>query len=148
MVFRPRRGLVVAVTHSMSTLFLRGQLSYLRQQGFDLTLLSSSGDEARKTAEQEAIRAVEIQMSRTISPFQDLQSLARILTFLLSHRPAMVNAGTPKAGLLVLFSAWLTRVPIRIYTMRGLRLETARGIQYFLLRAIEWLTCRMSTHII
>ncbi len=52
-------------------------------------------------------------------------------------RPHVVNAGTPKAGLLFTVAARLTRVPLRLYTVRGLRLETATGTDRWLFTMAE-----------
>jgi len=48
-----------------------------------------------------------------------------------------VVVGTPKASLLSLMAAWLVRVPIRVYVLRGLRLEGATGVRRYLLRWTE-----------
>src|SRR5205085_8104255 len=63
-------------------------------------------------------------------------------------RPQLVNAGTPKAGLLGMLAAWAARVPVRVYTLHGLRLETARGIKLRVLRAMERLAMRCAHRII
>lgn len=39
----------------------------------------------------------------------------------------VVNVGTPKAALLGMLAAFVLRVPVRIYLVRGLRLETVPG---------------------
>jgi glycosyltransferase involved in cell wall biosynthesis len=57
-------------------------------------------------------------------------------------KPNVVFVGTPKAGLLGTLAAVITRVPYRIYVLRGLRLETANGAMRRLLIAMERLTAR------
>jgi glycosyltransferase involved in cell wall biosynthesis len=52
-------------------------------------------------------------------------------------RPAIVNEGTPKAGLLGVMAARLARVPVVVYLLRGLRFEGARGGRRLLLAACE-----------
>jgi glycosyltransferase involved in cell wall biosynthesis len=65
-----------------------------------------------------------------------------------SCRPAVTNVGTPKAGLLAGLAAWFARVPCRIYTLRGLRLETATGLQRMLLYLTEWVACRAAHRVV
>src|SRR4030095_75180 len=76
-------------------------------------------------------------MHREIRPFADLISLFRLFRLLRKLKPDIVNASTPKAGLLGMIAAFLAGVRIRIYTLRGLRLETKSGWQRFLLKNTE-----------
>jgi Glycosyl transferase 4-like domain len=78
-----------------------------------------------------------VPMEREISPFKDLVSLVRIYRVLRHIRPAIVNAGTPKAGLLGMIAACAAGVPVRIYSLLGLRWETARGLKRFVLGVAE-----------
>jgi glycosyltransferase involved in cell wall biosynthesis len=89
-----------------------------------------------------------VPMEREISPLHDLISLARIWSVLRRIRPAICNAGTPKAALLVTVAAWLARIPVRIYTMRGLRLETAQGLKRFILSVTERIACACAHRVI
>jgi glycosyltransferase involved in cell wall biosynthesis len=66
-------------------------------------------------------------MAREPDPARDVVSLARLVPVIRRLAPEIVNAGTPKAGLLGMLAARATGVPIRIYLLRGLRLETATG---------------------
>jgi glycosyltransferase involved in cell wall biosynthesis len=97
-----------------------------------------------KLVQEEGVQFFPVPMAREISPFQDLRSLIRIFFLLRRLRPAATNFSTPKAGLLGTIAAALARVPCRIYTLRGLRLETAAGIKRRLLWVSEWLACRSS----
>jgi glycosyltransferase involved in cell wall biosynthesis len=63
-------------------------------------------------------------------------------------RPAICNAGTPKAGLLVGLAAWMNRVPCRVYTLRGLRLETATGLKRRVLLLTERVACGCAHRVI
>jgi glycosyltransferase involved in cell wall biosynthesis len=143
---RPR--LLVAVTDSISCALLQGQLAYARRRGFDVALLCSPGTVSERTAERERVTLFPVTMKRRISPGRDLMALVEIYRALRQFRPDIVNAGTPKAGLLVTLAAWLCHVPCRIYTLRGLYLETASGPSRLFLETMERLTSSMAGRVI
>jgi hypothetical protein len=57
-------------------------------------------------------------MARRITPLRDLATTARLSRWLRKVRPDIVDAHTPKGGLLGMVGAWLARVPVRVYHMR------------------------------
>ena len=132
-----RRRLCYVVTHSVTSKFLRGQLRYMRANGYDVTLISSPGKDLDLLKETEGVDIITVPMEREIHPLDDLRALIRLYNVLRNIRPHVVNAGTPKAGLLAILAAFFARIPVRIYTLRGLRLETATGIKRFLLTLTE-----------
>lgn len=127
---------------------LRGQLAYMRSIGWDVHVVSSPDRELSAAVEREAVKAHSLPMRREISPFQDLRSLIRWILLLLRLRPAITNVSTPKAALLGNIAAFATRVPRRIYVIRGLRLEGTSGTLRRILIALEKLTIAMSTDLI
>ena len=60
----------------------------------------------------------------------------------------MVHSMTPKAGLLCMLAAWLTRVPRRVHTFTGLVWPTATGLSRRILMFTDWVTCTCATHVI
>ena len=63
-------------THAMSADFLmRGQLAFLREQGFDVTLIASPHESLFAVAEREGVTVIPISMEREISPLRDLKAL-------------------------------------------------------------------------
>jgi glycosyltransferase involved in cell wall biosynthesis len=86
---------------------------------------------------QQRVETLAIPMRRGIAPLADLLSLLRLCRALRRLRPDLTEFSTPKAGLLGAFAAWLCGVPIRIYILRGLRLETASGIRRRILLGAE-----------
>jgi len=80
-------------------------------------------------------------MQREISPGRDLISLWRLWRVIRKIRPDVINVGTPKAGLLGGLAGFLARVPHRVYTLHGLRLETTHGLKRALLTYSERLAC-------
>jgi glycosyltransferase involved in cell wall biosynthesis len=76
-------------------------------------------------------------MEREIAPLRDLRSLFELVRLLRRLGPDIVSASTPKAGLLGMLAATLARVPHRVRTIRGLRLETTEGWKRALLSMAE-----------
>jgi glycosyltransferase involved in cell wall biosynthesis len=140
--------LLLAVTDPRSTVFLRGQVAAARAAGFEVSLLSGPGPMATALAAAEGAHLVEVEMARDMAPARDLASLVAIVRALRRLRPDIVNAGTPKAGLLVLLAARLVRVPCRVHTLHGLRGETLRGLRKHLVTALTRLTCGLAQRVI
>jgi glycosyltransferase involved in cell wall biosynthesis len=141
--------LVMAVNSAIALGFLQGQLQFFQDRGFDVNVLCP---ERRKdeweVARPEGVPIIEVPMEREIAPLRDLMSLWRLWRTMLMLRPAVTNVGTPKAGLLGGFAAWLCRVPCRFYTLHGLRFETTKGLRRRLLIYAERLACRFAHRVI
>ena len=136
----PGLALVVVVTHPMTArLLLAGQLRHLAESGFRVTLVTSPGRDLDGVAEREGVEVRSLPMSRELNPWRDAISFVRLVRLLRRLQPDVVSAGTPKAGFLAMTAARITGVPVRIYTLRGLRLETATGLKRWLLRRAETL---------
>lgn len=138
---------VHAVTISQSLNLMKSQIGYLKERGYEMTLVSSPGEELEAAA-QEGTLTYEVPMEREISLRRDILSLLRLIRFYRRYKPAISNVGTPKAGLLAGMAAFLTRVPCRIYTLRGLRLETTSGIKRKVLLFMEKIACLCAHRVI
>lgn len=121
--------LVVGITHPQTCLVLKGRLRALREAGFRVTLVSSAGAMLDRMAASEGIETIAIPMERQIAPWADLVSLVRLWRLLLRLKPDVVEFSTPKAGLLGMLAGLLAGVPLRVYLLRGLKLETTTGIK-------------------
>jgi glycosyltransferase involved in cell wall biosynthesis len=127
--------------------FCRGVLKMLSEK-YEVVALSSPGVEMQTIAEREGVRTIEVPMERHISLMKDVRALWQlILVFRLEH-PTMVHSMTPKAGLLCMVAAWLTRVPVRVHTFTGLVFPTAKGLQRKLLMLTDRITCHCATYVI
>ena len=138
----------ITVPESSATL-LRGQLGWFREQGWDVHLVTSPGGPLDTVAEREKVTIHPLPMERDTSPAKDAVALFRWIRLLRRLRPDVLNVGTPKAGLLGSIAGWLTRVPRRVYILRGLRLEGARSKpQLAVLWLAERLTVLLATEVV
>lgn len=137
---------ITTVSLSLDIL-LKGQLAFFNHY-FEVVGVASGEERLKQVSEREGIRTVNIPMSREISLWQDFQSLILLIVLFIKERPYIVHANTPKASLLSMVAAWITRVPHRIYLVTGLRFETASGKFRNLLIAMEKITCRCATKVI
>ena len=131
----------------MSVGFVKGMLPDLTKK-YEVVLLSSPGPEMDEAREQYGVRTIEVPMERHISPVKDFLSLCRLIRVFLKERPDMVHSMTPKAGLLCMTAAWLTRVPVRIHTFTGLVWPTSTGLKRRILMLTDAITCWCATHVI
>ena len=127
---------------------MRGQLRFVREMGFDVTVITGPGRGLDQAGVQEGVEAIAVPMSRKVSVRQDVRSLYQLWRTLRRLRPNITNVGTPKAGLLAGMAAWVNRVPCRVYTLHGLRLETTRGLQRRLLWCCERVACACAHEVI
>jgi len=126
---------------------LKGQLRFMASNGFDVKGVSSEGEELREVHENEGIVMEAINMSRKITPFQDLKSLWEMWNFLRKEKPQIVHTHTPKAGIIGMLAARLAGVPHRLHTVAGLPLMEATGIKRKILNFVEKLTYSSATRV-
>lgn len=121
--------ILVGVTSPQTCLVLGDRLEALQTAGFRVSLLSGPGRLADQAIADDSVRAYSIPMGRGISLVADLTALLRIFLLLRRLKPDIVEFSTPKAGLLGSMAACLSRIPARVYFLRGLRLETTAGLK-------------------
>ncbi|MCU7598173.1 glycosyltransferase family 4 protein [Riemerella anatipestifer] len=125
---------------------LRGQLRYMSDH-FDVWGISSFGKELQLVEEEEEVCASAVEMSRKITPFQDLKSLWKMWLLFRREKPCIVHTHTPKAGLIGMLASKLAGVPIRLHTVAGLPLMEAKGGKRKLLDFVEKLTYACATKV-
>ncbi|WP_259340112.1 glycosyltransferase family 4 protein [Mammaliicoccus vitulinus] len=133
------------ITVSKSVYLLKGQIEYLRENNIDMQLVSSKGKELKKYSPNIVHK---VDMNRDISIIKDIISLLKLIILFIKEKPYVVNAGTPKAGLLGMMASFITKRPYRVYTVRGLRLETVSGVKYKILYLMEKIAMYCATDII
>ncbi len=127
---------------------LDGQLRYLHAAGFRMTVLSGSDDTVEAFTAGQRAAFIAVDFEREISPWRDLRALWQLWRAFRRLAPDISHVGMPKAGLLGGLAAWFARVPCRVYTLHGLRLETARGGKRVLLKFTERLSCRLAHRVV
>lgn len=134
----PRSTILYLLTDEVSRLLVRGQLGFLLDEGFDVMAASNWATPARPAQGwDQGVSLRYLPYRREPAVRDDLRALWASISLIREVRPVIVNASTPKAGLLGMIAAWLCRVPVRVYIVRGLRLETADGFQRKLLWTLE-----------
>lgn len=145
---RTAARLVHVTTVPDSLTFVQGQVGYLKARGFEVWALSSPGDLLDEFAAREGVPVHGLEMPRRITPVHDVATTVRLWRWLREVRPDIVDAHTPKGGLLGMVSAWLAHVPVRIYHMHGLPLMTATGSRRRLLRWAERVSCLLAHQVL
>jgi glycosyltransferase involved in cell wall biosynthesis len=128
--------------------FLTGQAAFLRARGFEVQAVASPGEMLRRFGEAEGVPVHAVPMERGISPARDVVAVARLTWRLLAVRPHIVDAHTPKGGLVGMLAARLAGVPVRVYHLHGLRYATARGPVRAVLVAAERISAALATRVL
>lgn len=109
----------VATTDVSISLLLRDQIEALQSEGHEVTAICAPGSRVDWLRGQ-GIPVHTVQMSREVSPVQDLRSLLELSRYFRSQRFDAVHTHTPKAGLLGPLAARLAGVPLVVHTIHGL----------------------------
>ncbi|VAV86112.1 Alpha-1,3-N-acetylgalactosamine transferase PglA [hydrothermal vent metagenome] len=125
---------------------LKGQLKYM-SSFYNVIGITSPGDTIKDVENDEGIRVIEIEMTRSITPLKDLKSVYRLYKTLKKEIPFIVHTHTPKAGTVGMIASKLAGVPHRLHTIAGLPLLEAKGMKRWLLNTVEKITYACATKI-
>lgn len=128
--------------------FCRGLLNELKNDGYEVVAVSSPGEALDEVGSREGVKTCAVAMERRMAPLKDLKSLWKLIKVFRKEKPDMVHSITPKAGLLCMMAAWITRVPVRLHTFTGLVFPTSKGLKQKILMTTDRLTCACATHIV
>ncbi len=145
---KPKAKLVYVMTAAISAWsFLRGQLRYMREQGYDVTLVSAPCPKLQETGEREGVKTIAVPMRREPSPFHDLVTLGRLQSLFREIRPDIIHCGTPKACFLGGLAGFFAGVPVRLMTLHGMRADGLTQPTRSLVLAMERASCRSAQHV-
>ena len=116
-------------------------------QYFEVVVVSSSMTELETIEKREGVRTIGVPMQRHISIWKDVRSLFKMIRVFYQEKPYIVHSMTPKAGLISMLAAWITRVPVRMHTYTGLVFPTATGFMQRVLIWMDRLLCACATYI-
>lgn len=143
-----KKKILRAVTVPMSLCFCRDIMIKMRTMGYEMLAVTSPGPELDRLRDEDGFHSIEVKMERHISIMNDIKSLWNMIKVFRKERPYVVHSMTPKAGMICMLAAWITRVPRRVHTFTGLVWPTATGLRRRILMLTDWLTCACATHII
>ena len=124
---------------------LKGQMAFMKQNGFEVTAISSNGTEINDIISTEGCTHYVIPFTRKITPILDLWCLLKLVKLLIKIKPHVVHSHTPKAGIIGMLASFICRVPIRFHTIAGAPWFVEKGLKKALLKTIEKITIFCST---
>lgn len=142
------KKLILGVTAGGSSRLLDGQAKYFKELGYEVYLISQDHYKEPIFCQKEGIKHLPVKIVSDINPIIDILSLIKIIKHFRKVKPDIVNVGTPKMGLLGMIAAKILGVKTRIYTCRGLRFETEKGIKRWILEKMEKYTVSLAHQVI
>jgi len=128
-------------------ILLKGQLQFMLKNGLDVIAISSPQKELEEISLIEGVNTFSVEMTRIISPWQDIKSIYFVYKILKKVKPEIIHTHTPKAGIVGMLAAKLTGVPYRLHTVAGLPLLEASGAKRIVLNFVERLTYACATNV-
>ena len=126
---------------------IEGQMKFMASHNFEVVGISSPGDLLEKVGKKEGVKVKGINMSRKITPIQDLKAVIKLYQFLKKEKPFIVHTHTPKAGVVGMLASYLAKVPNRLHTVAGLPLLESTGLKRKVLNAVEKITYNCATNV-
>jgi glycosyltransferase involved in cell wall biosynthesis len=146
-IYPPKKLIRITTVPMALKYLLPGQMNFMKNNGYEVLMISADGKELPDVIEQEQCRHIVVPMTRKITPFQDLKCLWQLIKIFRKEKPDIVHSHTPKAGLLGMIAAKIAGVKVRIHTVAGLPLMVESGFKYQLLKTIEKITYAAANHV-
>lgn len=144
-----RPTLVYVTTIPMTLeLLMKGQIAFMKSRGFRVIAVSSPGPALDRTAARDEIEVFGIPMARNISPFADLKTLLMLWRLFRTINPTIAHASTGKGGPLAIIASYMARVPIKVYSLRGMMVDRRRGLVGQGLKLLERVSCGLADRVL
>ncbi len=125
---------------------LGGQLGFMNSF-YEVIAVSSEKEYLEAIGKKEGVDTFHLEMTRKITPLQDLIAVGKLYFFLKKQKPFIVHTHTPKAGIVGMLAAKLAGVPNRLHTVAGLPLLESVGLKRKVLDFVERLTYSCATKV-
>lgn len=125
---------------------LEGQLTYINQY-YEVTAVAAEKERLEKYGEKNKVNTFWVEMTRAITPIQDLRAVWKLYKFFKKEKPEIVHTHTPKAGIVGMLAATLAGVPLRLHTVAGLPLMETTGTKRKILDQVEKFTYKLATKV-
>lgn len=139
-------ALVCAVPLSFNV-FMRDHISAISEK-FQLSLLCNGIESDLKLDPSSRFEFEAIPIQRKIAPFRDLYALFKLIFLFRRAQFSLVQSITPKAGLLAMTAAFISRIPVRLHVFTGQVWATKSGLSRFILKSMDRVTAALSTHLL
>lgn len=125
---------------------LEGQLTYMDKH-YEVIAIAAEKERLEQYGKSNGVRTFWVEMTRKITPLQDLKAVVKLYKFFKKERPLIVHTHTPKAGIVGMLAGKLAGVPIRLHTVAGLPLIETSGFKRKILDLVETFTYKLSTRV-
>ena len=143
---RPQICVVAAAPLTLKT-FLLGHIEAMLAMA-EVTVVANFTEDDETFPWPAGIIRVAIPIARAIAPRTDLRALLALYRLFRKQRHDLVHSITPKAGLLAMLAARLTKVPTRLHTFTGQVWITRSGPARILLKNADRQIARLASHIL
>jgi glycosyltransferase involved in cell wall biosynthesis len=134
---RPRILLVVTLAETGGAQTYVRALASALAGSYDVTVAAHGEGPLRRALETAGATFVPLRQMRREVGLRDPAALVELVLLMRRLRPHIVHASSSKAGVLGRLAAWLTRVPIRMFTVHGWAFTSHAGARSRLYRLAE-----------
>lgn len=130
-----------------TAVFFDRQFAHLTGQGHEIHMIACDGNTG-EFCRRNNVKFFPVEIPRRIDIAADIRAIRQIKAIILREKYAAVFGHTPKGALLAMVSAYLTRIPIRVYYRHGFIYTTATGVKRFIFKWVERITSLLSTKVV
>lgn len=137
---------VISTIDSSMTSFILPAMERFVERGDEVSVICSMSEVFQKQ-HGERFHCINLPMNRGISLKDLLMAIWKFYRIFRQEKFDYIQYTTPNAAFYAAIAAWLARAPIRVYCQWGIRYVGAAGFMRKVLKLIEYVTCKLSTHI-
>jgi glycosyltransferase involved in cell wall biosynthesis len=127
---------------------LRGQLAFLKSNGFNVELVCEADPRADEAASREGVRYFPINIFRSINPIQDVITLTKLIRVIKEGKYDIITCSSKKGGFLgSLAGKWVGNIGI-VYVIHGLFTEKVSPLKQPILNLIDNYVCKLADRVV
>lgn len=136
---------VVTIPLTIRAFFIP-QLSYLADNGFDVTVICSNDGRIEYDL-GEKIRYIPVEIPRGIAFYRSVKTIKELTSIFEKEHFDLVQYSTPNAALYASLAAKKVGIKVRNYHLMGFKYLGGHGASSLFLKSMEKISCSNSTHI-